>query len=583
MSGACPPHCQRRNGTYHLRVRVPDGLKLRVGMLEVRRSLHVHTASKARPLALKYAARVMEVFGMAKAQELTREQVRDLIVACFHDLKSVTDYGFVPTSDFPDLEIDEQRTFGQERLADLKEQVVSGGFEPFIRQRARALVIAGGYNPTILPPATRHDLVSGVARALLEEQRLFLFRLEERLLPYEPTDPLFRPTPLSQTPSNSSPELPSQPAVGPTVQEIMEAYCAKKKTSWAAKTFVSRTRQLGYLSEHLGAGTRISALTPQHIAKFADAVARLRVNHHTGSAKSFTSRQTDYPAHRIAPKTAALIFEACKASFAWAKKRTLIGTNPACDVELEFDAPKQPKAKKSRRPFTAPELQQLFTAPLYTGRRSKDRLYEAGSLIVSDARYWVPLIGSYTGMRLGEIVQLHFVDLHIDDAIPHLQVTDEHGGAPGSGEEKHVKSHAGVRQVSLHPDLLSLGFGEFVTRRRKQRHGNGRVFFDVAYGADGMPSTVFSKWFGRFLGKAGLTDPALVFHSFRHGAEDAFRDALQPQYVIDRVIGHADEAVSSQYGLGVSLDVAYKVVKAMKLRVDLPKLLKNHRPPVLWL
>lgn len=52
LSGSRTPHLQRRQGTYHLRVRVPDELRLRVGLLEVRRSLRVHTLSEARPLAL---------------------------------------------------------------------------------------------------------------------------------------------------------------------------------------------------------------------------------------------------------------------------------------------------------------------------------------------------------------------------------------------------------------------------------------------------------------------------------------------------------------------------------------------------
>jgi len=51
-SGSRVPHLQRRHGTFHLRVRVPDDLRLRVGLREVRRSLHVHTFAEARPLAL---------------------------------------------------------------------------------------------------------------------------------------------------------------------------------------------------------------------------------------------------------------------------------------------------------------------------------------------------------------------------------------------------------------------------------------------------------------------------------------------------------------------------------------------------
>ena len=72
------------------------------------------------------------------------------------------------------------------------------------------------------------------------------------------------------------------------------------------------------------------------------------------------------------------------------------------------------------------------------------------------------------------------------------------------------------------------------------------------------------------MSKAGLHDPALVFHSFRHNAEDAFRDALQPQYVIDRIIGHRDGATSAGYGEAASLATLNAAVTAMRLKVRLP-------------
>jgi hypothetical protein len=96
------------------------------------------------------------------------------------------------------------------------------------------------------------------------------------------------------------------------------------------------------------------------------------------------------------------------------------------------------------------------------------------------------------------------------------------------------------------------------------------LFWEVPYGADGQPSTTFSKWFARYLDKLGLTDPALVFHSFRHGIEDAFRNAKQPQYITDQIIGHSDGKVSSEYGKGVSLEVALEALKAAKLEVSVP-------------
>jgi len=152
----------------------------------------------------------------------------------------------------------------------------------------------------------------------------------------------------------------------------------------------------------------------------------------------------------------------------------------------------------------------------------------------------------------------------------YLSINDDNGASPAA-DRKHLKTAAAVRLVPLHTDVMLLGFGGFVEKLRSKSKGKGsaRVFPEVLYGSDGQASTVFSKFFARLMHKVGLTDPALVFHSFRHGAQDAFRNGKQPQYVIDRIIGHNDGKTSSGYGEGIDLETAHEAVQAMKLPVRL--------------
>jgi len=123
--------------------------------------------------------------------------------------------------------------------------------------------------------------------------------------------------------------------------------------------------------------------------------------------------------------------------------------------------------------------------------------------------------------------------------------------------------------VPLHPDLLTLGFLEFVAKRKKQDKPNERLFKEIRFGVDGQASTEYSKIFGRLMDKVGLTDLKLVFHSWRHCVEDALRDAGCQPYVIDRIVGHADNTMGGKYGKGVSLDVLANAVTEMKLPVSL--------------
>lgn len=383
----------------------------------------------------------------------------------------------------------------------------------------------------------------------------------------------------SRAPSNGSgaPALPSlEVRVGPTLGETLSAYVSVKKLSWTRKTLASNGRKLNFLAEHLGQDTALCAISSEHIRTFRDAICKMRVSQGRCKSQSFASRQTENGLHQIDPKTAALIFEAIKAFFRWCKAdQGYIATNPAQDIRISL--PKRAKGTKSRRPFTRAELEQLFSSPLFTGCRSRSRRFEPGSSVIRDAKFWLPVLAYYTGARLGELVQLHIKDVELSGAIPFLNVTEENAGQAGTSEAKHVKSEAGVRRVPLHPELIELGFDSFVRLRRDAKRHSKRLFHEVNFGSDGQASTVFSKFFGRLLDKVGLPDPALVFHSFRHGAEDAFRNALQPQYVIDRIIGHSDGSTSAGYGQGVSLEVAHKAVSAMKLDVRLPELWSNLR------
>ncbi|MEQ1853672.1 MAG: hypothetical protein ABMA01_19020 [Chthoniobacteraceae bacterium] len=171
-------------------------------------------------------------------------------------------------------------------------------------------------------------------------------------------------------------------------------------------------------------------------------------------------------------------------------------------------------------------------------------------------------------------MQLHIADVVIDHEYPHLLITEESADPSTGKDAKHVKSDAGVREVPLHPDLIELGFADFVRNRNKSKGNGKRLFREIRYGADGQPSTIASKWFGRLLDSVGLSDPTLVFHSFRHGMEDALRNAEKPQYVIDRILGHTGQASEGDgYGAGTALAINTKAMIAAKLPVSVAGLL----------
>ncbi|MFC5342860.1 DUF6538 domain-containing protein [Brevundimonas staleyi] len=117
------PHLLFRNGIYYLRVRVPVHLKARIGASEIRRSLAVHHPRTAQVLAARYGARVFEMFEMLSHQSASKAETRRLIEGCFAGLRDTADLGFVPRTNQPDIEVEEQRDLSLGRIRALEEQV----------------------------------------------------------------------------------------------------------------------------------------------------------------------------------------------------------------------------------------------------------------------------------------------------------------------------------------------------------------------------------------------------------------------------------------------------------------------------
>jgi hypothetical protein len=101
---------------------------------------------------------------------------------------------------------------------------------------------------------------------------------------------------------------------------------------------------------------------------------------------------------------------------------------------------------------------------------------------------------------------------------------------------------------------LALGSPSNVASRR----GAGRcgpLFPDVKAGASGYFSDPFSKWFARQLRAAGIKEPAICFHSFRHTFRDALRAGGVGEEKAKAICGWADDSLASHYGRGFGAEV----------------------------
>jgi hypothetical protein len=296
-------------------MRVPDAVRLKLGMCEVHRSLKTYNQAKARLLAAFVVPRVQEVFRMAMIPTLDRLQLTALLQSHFEELAAEVDRGHLSTSDHPELEVMEQRGLSYERIADLKEQIEINVYDSSVRHAAARLIEADPASIMTQSAPFVADMCQGVARAEVEQLKLLLHRLTDRLTPYVPADPLFVGP---STRGLLQPQRGHERPAGPSLASVVEHHLEAGKSHWRPKTYESKRVKLGYLVEHIGVETPITSITPDTIRSYKTAIGRLRSNHHAGKAHSFAEKQTENEKLRIAPETVLNIYNPARAFFSWA-------------------------------------------------------------------------------------------------------------------------------------------------------------------------------------------------------------------------------------------------------------------------
>jgi integrase len=236
--------------------------------------------------------------------------------------------------------------------------------------------------------------------------------------------------------------------------------------------------------------------------------------------------------HTVSKHVSALV-----GVFRWAASQGYIpdGSNP-----LKGLAPNKKVVKKAmlkRRPFTDQELMQVFGSKEFIAQRTKN-----------PERWWIVLLCLFTAARREEVAQLVLADIQEEDGIPFIRINDD------PKFDQHLKNEGSKRRVPIHSSLIALGFLDYVTRMKKA--GHVRLFPDLVKGHNGYADPV-TKWFGRLVTKVGLTDPALVLHSLRHGAINKLHDAGCPHNIVEILAGHSAATIH---------DRVYAHRELMKLR-----------------
>src|SRR5262249_36292602 len=139
--------------------------------------------------------------------------------------------------------------------------------------------------------------------------------------------------------------------------------------------------------------------------------------------------------------------------------------------------------------FTIEELNQLFHATLYAGCKDDESGYSIpGPNKPRRGRFWVLLLSLFQGLRLNEAAQLYVEDVKQRGGIDYLAMREERDD--GSKCDKRLKTKQSRRDVPIHPELVRIGFLDFVAARRKDRN-SPRLFPELSPGSTGYFSNAF--------------------------------------------------------------------------------------------
>jgi integrase len=124
-----------------------------------------------------------------------------------------------------------------------------------------------------------------------------------------------------------------------------------------------------------------------------------------------------------------------------------------------------------------------------------------------------------------------------------------------------MKTASAKRDIPLHSVLLDAGFLDMVDARRAE--GTEWLFPELKTNEYGSRTQRLSRVLNDFLDAIGLSDPELVFYSFRHTGKRAVRGKVGKE-IIDLLFGHADGSVSTLYGRGAEMAVLRDAVERIQ-------------------
>lgn len=538
----------RRGGIYHFRRTIPEDLRARFGRRELSRSLGNCPPRVARIRADQLYSASEDLFAIARQDPmLTTDQLAKLVQDFYNSTLDRENQGRLLNGSMPE-EIREMRALYWGNVADRARKALGANRLLDGEWVARTAAKAQGLDWNAIPPEDRLRCCQAVHRAGIDLADALKARYDGDFN-FEPRDKLLRQVlTVRDAPASCSPAPPSPPAPAPvphpeaaagpllseTFPQFLEAQVMRSWTKQTASQARSSFRLLIDVCGDRGVGsyTRMDAGALRALVERLPAAYGKSATFRNLSAQAIVEQQSGLDLSMrlptISQTTVKRHFSALSTFWDDCVSRGIASTN----IFTGFHFANIQSARHQRAMWTGNELRELFSSPVWTGCLSENQRMLPGHLILRDERFWIPLIGLFSGMRLEEICQLQVEDIKVQEGIRYFDVNDR--------PPRQLKNGNAVRFVPIHSELIRLGFITYV--QRLQRRGTAAVFPNLqAGGADDKFGHGFSKWFTRYRRGVGVYRKKLDFHSLRHTATTLMHHADVSPTVLDHLTGHAPQ------------------------------------------
>ncbi|MGV1899319.1 DUF6538 domain-containing protein [Agrobacterium sp. 22-3674b3] len=194
---------------------------------------------------------------------------------------------------------------------------------------------------------------------------------------------------------------------------------------------------------------------------------------------------------------------------------------------------KKGSGRGERAIFSTDELQLLFNLPIWNGCEGEDVRLSPGELTFHDASYWIPMLALYHGPRREEYCALLVSEVEADAEIPAIRIEPN--------INRGLKNPDSKRRIPIHPELIRLGFLEYVAALKSI--GHALLFPELKAAAASTPlGDVFDEAWQDMRASAlpSAKEEGKVLHSLRHWCNNEMKQTGIAAEIRKDILGHSN-------------------------------------------